>query len=323
MIKPKVLYYALQPSDSTSFWRISAVLPYISHADFEMVDGSGIISWNWSVLIGVSILIIQRPFTKEHCNLITMAKDMGVKIILDYDDGLLSVDQNNPTYGLYLSQRQSLLDCIKMADELWVSTQAIKDEYKHFNTHVVPNAHNDYLFPVKNKRPFTANKKVMWRGGASHQADVLEHAEKLVKVINDNMDWTFSFCGDRFTYMETRCDDNYHIVGGMSIMQFFKYLYQENPSIMIFPLCDTQFNRGKSNISWLEGAWSGAAFYGNKDLPEFQKPGVLSFDFLTENISNSPELHSKSNKLSWEYICDNLLLSKVNQLRSDRILANL
>ncbi len=322
-MKKKVLYYAPMPSDSTSFWRCHGVLRFINSCDFELVDVSGVTDFNWVTLIGASIFIFQRPFTPEHAKLISLCKDMGMKIICDYDDNLFSVDMFNPTHQLYAHYRASLNDCIRMADELWVSTRGIADEYKHPNAHVIPNAHNDYLFPMDTKRTFKANKKVIYRGGGSHKADVFEKAEMLVSVINAHTDWTFQFMGDRYEYIEQRTGENHHIVGGMPIMSYFKYLYHENPSVMIFPLCDTAFNRSKSNISWLEASYVGAAFFGNTNLPEYIEGSILPIEDLDKFIDGDADILEFYNTASWQYICDNLLLSKVNELRTDRILANL
>jgi len=320
----KVYYYALQPSDTTSAYRIHGVLPYIQHPDFLLIDISHYQHFTSDSMKGCDILIFQRPFTKQHADLILLCKSMGIKVILDYDDLLTAVDMYNPTYHLYQAHQETLLECIKMADELWVSTETIKAEYRHFNTYIVPNAHNDYIHKVEDKLPFTANKKVIYRGGASHKADVYEKGELLVETINGNTGWTFTFMGDRYEWLEQRTGDNHHIVGGMSIPSYFSFIYRENPSIFIFPLCTTLFNRAKSNISWLEASYVGSVFFGNTDLPEFNPERVLPIDELNGWIKEGdPDVMDFYNRVSWMYICDILLLSKVNEIRKERILANL
>lgn len=319
-MKKKILYYALQPNDSTSFWRIKGIFPFIESSDFELIDSSYTVNFNWSVLINCSVLIMQRPFAPDHVRLMTLAKDMGIKIILDYDDSLNCIDEYNPTFANYALNQKSLQECLRLADELWVSTVAIAKEYRHPKTFIIPNAHNDYLFPVKGKKPFKANQKVMYRGGSSHQADVNEIADDLVKVMNDNTDWTFIFMGDMYTYLSQRTGDNHHLVGAMSIIQYFNYLHEENPSIMIFPLRNTRFNHCKSNISWIEGTYAGAAFFGNKELPEFNLSCISP---LSDLMKIDTDVLKDCNEKSWEYIQDNLLLSKVNEIRTERILANL
>lgn len=320
----KVYYYALMPSDSTALWRIHGVLPYINSKDFLLIDISYNQHFNKDIMKGADVFIFQRPFTKQHADLILLCKTLGIKVILDYDDLLTAVDMYNPTYMLYKQHQETLFECLKMADELWVSTPAIKADYKHPNCHVIPNAHNDYTQPLIDKLAFNNNKKCMYRGGSSHRADVYEVGEQLVKVVNENPDWQFIFMGDRFEWIEQRTGENHEIVGGMPIPQYFSYVYKENPSAFIFPLCTTPFNEGKSNICWLEATYVGAALFGNIRLPEFNKPGVSDIKMLGEAIRGKHYGYMKEqNEKSWEWICDNVLLSKINQLRVDRILANL
>lgn len=321
-MKQKILYYSLDKRDTTNFWRFS-ILRYIQSDDFELIDISDTKVFDWSVFLGASILLMQRPFASEHLQVLNAAKMMGLRIMLDYDDDLTCVDMFNPTYSLYKNNQQNIISCIKLADEIWASTEAIRGSYLPYNKniHVIPNAHNNYLFPIKNKKPFTPNKKCIYRGGSSHQADVNSVANDLIRVINSNKDWVFQFMGDRYTYLEMNCGDNYHIIGGMDIMSYFRYLNTENPSEMIFPLCNTKFNAGKSNISFLEATFSGAAFFGNKSLPEFNNEWVLPIESLGDNLNDTDLLHMMHNG-AWEYILSNLLLSDINKLRTERLLAN-
>lgn len=323
-MRKRVFYYSLQQNDSTAFWRSTGVLPFINSNEFELIDVSGEVNWNWGKLIGCSVFIMQRPFAPEHVQLLTLIKDMGIKIILDYDDDLLNVPDTNPTYFQYLQSKNSILSCLKIADEVWVSTNGVKLSYNHKNTHVIPNSHNDYIYSVSEKKQYNTNtKKCIYRGGGSHMADVYSISDKLCKTIQDNTDWTFTFIGDRYTYLEQRCGDNYHIVGGMTVMQYFKWYYNENNNLAIFPLVNNTFNEGKSNISWIEATYAGSAFSGNVELPEFKYTG-FNIENISDllNINQNIDLQGMNNK-SWSLICDTLLLSKINKIRENRILENI
>lgn len=333
MIKKRVLHYALDPNDTTSFFRISGVLPYIHSDDFELVNAhqalpkeNGQIRFNWSSLVGYSALLMQRPFAPDHVALLMTAKNMGLKIILDYDDDLWNVPFTNPTYQMYRDAvlNGSLDKCVSLADVIWCSTPSIQSVVG-FNTFHVPNSYNDYLFKANKKREFnTYPRKVLYRGGSSHKADVMSVADEMVKLMNQNTDWTFMWMGDRFEYMEIRTGDNHHIIPGMPIMEYFRYLNQENPSLMLFPLQTNKFNEGKSNICWLEATYAGAALFGNKLLPEFNLPFIGDINDLINNskeILNDSELLKNMNEESWSFIKENLLLSKINEIRTESILS--
>lgn len=313
------------PSDSTSFYRAVGILPFIKSDEFELINVSNTTHFSWADFTGCDIFFLQRPFTAEHLSLLTLAKDMGVKVIIDLDDDIWNVPQENPTHQLYTISQATLNACVELSDEVWVSTQSIKESalQHNKNVHVINNAWNDYLFPVKDKKSFNhKTKKITYRGGSSHQADVMSIADDLVKVVNNNKDWTFTFMGDRYTYLEQRCGDNYHIVPGFTLIPYFKYIIEDNANAFIFPLVDNKFNKGKSNISWMEATYSGACFFGNVSLPEFNfvfQRGLKVLNSFMEDVDSM----WIGNQLSWEYICDELLLSKVNNQRIERILNNL
>lgn len=316
----KVLYMNFFDTDATHFYRL-AVLSAIKHPDLiiEQKPYSGNITW--SLFSGYDILILERPSSGHDLSIMKLAKQMGLKIIVDHDDDCLHVPIMNPMWHFYQDCKKIVMECLVLADEVWVSTTALKKAYSllNKNIHIIPNALNNYLFPVEKKKPFNTNtKKAFWRGGGSHEADVYEVADKLIKVINKQRKWKFQFIGCRFVYMELKCGDNYQPVSQMPLMQYMNYIVDKNPNMVFHPLQDNLFNKSKSNIALIEAVYSGAAFCGNINLPEFKLPGVLSIDYLAENLSENLET---AHLASWHYIKENLLLSKINELRVERLLA--
>lgn len=319
-----VFFFSLQPDDPTSFYRMSGVLPYINHPGLTIKDISDTRNFSWATYTGCDVFIIQRPFNDQHIQMITLAKDMGIKVIVDFDDNLLGVDMFNPTYKMYQRYRKSCMECIALADEVWVSTQGIKEAYQALNTniHIIPNAHNDFLFPVKVKKKFNPETKLaVWRGGLSHEADVYAFKDDITSMINSNIDWEFRFLGCRFAAIELHTGDNHTLVEPLTLIQYFNYFYDSNPNIVFFPLRDTELNRGKSCISWMEATYAGAAFMGATNLPEFSISSIYTFSGEQfDTIRDDKEILQESNERSWEYIKDNLLLSRVNNQRIKRLL---
>lgn len=318
----KVLYHSFYPNDASAFYRSTAVFPYINHPDLQIKICN---PHSFADFCGFDTLFLQRPCEESHLNLIKLAKDTGLKVIIDYDDDPLSLPVSNPMYEYYSDHKKNIMECLLASDEIWVSTEGIKKAFRLYNKniHVIPNAHNDHVYPVKDKRSFTYNKKAMWRGGHSHTGDMYDIGmpEKIINMVNENSDWEFVFLGQRFEYLELRCGNNYIAKSGASTIQFYKQMQKENACIFFYPLADNIFNRSKSNCSWLESTYSGSAFFGNKNLPEFDKHFVYSISNVWEGIKElgSEDLNI-ANKLSWEYICDELLLSKVNSKRIERLL---
>lgn len=307
----RVYYYALTPDDPTSFYRMNGVLPYIDGIYFKDLSDTKV--FNWSTFSGADIFIIQRPYSIQHLNIIKLAKDMGVKVIGDYDDDLLEVDFYNPTYEMYEACKPNTIACLKELDEVWVSTMSISNSFKPHNNNIriIPNAHNDYMMPVNKKVAHNKNNRVAWRGGESHAFDILTNKESLIELINGSPEKQFYFCGARHIDLERSCGENYNVVSGMTIMQFFKYLRELNPQYFIYPLANTPFNNGKSNISWIESTYSGAAFFGNTTLVD-----QFGYKFMN-NLEVLDGDTEAMNSESWEYIKENLLLSKINKTRKE------
>jgi hypothetical protein len=233
---------------------------------------------------------------------------------------------HNPFYNNYEANKDNIKKIARNADEIWVSTNGLKETFSEFNKNikVIPNAHNDYLFPVKNKIKFNDKvKNVAYRGGSTHEIDVYSQLNDWIEMINKNKTTEFYFMGSRFPYLESRCGDNYVIIPGTHILDYFRNMHKVNPSMFIYTLEDSKFNRGKSNISWIEATYSGAAVIAPEFLPEFIRPGISNFTSSLkqtfDRIKKDTDLLKTMNDLSWEYIQAKLLLSHVNQQRYNSI----
>lgn len=320
----KVLFLTMYDQDGTFFYRI-APLQHICNESISIERKPYQGNIGFEFFLGYDILFLERPSSQNDLSIIKLATQCGLKTVTDWDDDCLHVDLLNPMWHHYNECKQTVMECIALSDEVWVSTPAIKKSFSllNKNIHVIPNSLNDFIFKVENKKSFNLHtKKAIWRGGSSHQADVYQPdiAEKLVETINNNTDWAFQFLGFRFIWLEMRCGANYTPVSQMPLLQYMEYLNTENPNVVLCPLQNTKFNESKSAISFIEATYAGAVFCGNTNLPEFKDKPILSFDYLAENLSESPELHKITNNSAWEYICDNLPLSKVNLLRVERLL---
>lgn len=322
--KLQVLYMYPYDADPTFYYRLS-VLRYINSPDIEFTSKPYGGEITWSTLQQYDVLILERPSGEHDLNLIKLAKQVKCKVICDFDDDCLSVDVYNPMYAQYQASKNNVMEALCLADEVWVTTDGLKKAFSLFNNNitVIPNSHNDYLQPVAQKKSFNpAGKVALWRGGQSHEADVYSYQKELVSLIKKNKKWAFVFFGDRFIGIQIHCEatGNYIPVSPKPLMEYFEKIHKLNPNIVFHPLRNTEFNRSKSPIAWLEASYAGAAFFGNINFYEFQKPGILPFDEI-KHMNSQFDLLKQANKESWDYILENLLLSKVNELRKERLLA--
>jgi len=250
----QILYYKFYDGGS-EFYRLKP-LEYIDTHDLTLVECRDSTP-SYTTIEPFDTIFILRPQGEVAINLIKTAKRWHKKVIIDWDDSPLSLDQYNPMYTHYEHEKRSSIECIALADEVWVSTQAIKDAFRLYNKniHIIPNCLDDYTFPVRNKRQFTYNKIATYRGGESHYGDMYDISvpEKIISMVNSNTDWVFSFYGQRFHYLEKRCGNNYNAYpGGWSFVDFQNMMQEQNACIFFYPLATTAFNKSKSNIGWIE-----------------------------------------------------------------------
>lgn len=320
----RIGYMPMLAGDATDFYRCTGVLEYIKDPQIDFKRLRDIMSIDWQDIAGLDILIVQRPLNEAGLRLIDIAKGMNIKVILDYDDDVFNIPSHNPSYEYYKDNEEIIKQCLELSDEVWVSTLQIKRSIEatrlNNNIHVIPNAHNDFIFPVELKKPLDKeNKLAVYRGGATHNEDVYAIQDELVEKIN-NSDWEFRFIGSRFPAIEVKTGNNHTYTHPMSMISYFNYLHQSNPSIVFFPLLTNKFNHAKSNICFLEATYAGAAFFSNKELYEYRRQNNMVFPISEFFKEPDMELLEMFNNTAWEYIKENLLLSKINQQRLERLL---
>jgi hypothetical protein len=218
---------------------------------------------------------------------------------------------------------KNIEECIKFSDIVTVSTQAMKDYYSKFNPNiiVINNAHNDYQYPFKEVTE-TVNS-INWRGSNTHREDIRSVKEKIFSLAKTYPEWAWTFMGSDLWYI-TEGIKTFFSFKECDIIDYFKFIRELKSAIQINPLLDNIFNRGKSNISWLEATYAGSVSIV-PDFPEFDKPGTIrykdidNFSYLLEKVIKSKDFRHSNYLQSYEYIWDNLLLSQINKKRLEII----
>jgi hypothetical protein len=97
-----------------------------------------------------------------------------------------------------------------------------------------------------------------------------------------------------------------------------KALWDMAPACLHVPLADNMFNRAKSNIAAIEGGFAGAVCV----CPNWWNlPGTLSYNDgpsyyqAIKSVITGEIDKIAYNRILWEYVMDELPLSKINVLR--------
>jgi len=300
------------PHGACSFYRSHGVFPRI-------VETEGVQTLSWQILMDADVLYLERPDTPAFHEAGKIAKEMGVKLWVDFDDNLFCLPAYNPHLHFYNRATQKIIiKNIQLADIITVATPAIAEELLCVDKKidVIPNAHNDYIFPFEYH--LSKSNIIIWRGSGTHRGDLLPYSNQIWDVANKSK-WNWEFIGNNLWYITDNIRRK-NILPEMNLPLYFKTIKNMNPAIYIVPLDFNNFNRSKSNCGWLEMTYAGAVTLA-PNMPEWIRPGIVNYD-TPEDFQSKLELlmaneglRERNYKKSFEYIKDNLLLSIVNEQR--------
>ncbi len=264
-----------------------------------------------------------RPCTKENADAIELAVRLGIPVWSDYDDDLMNLPADNPSYSYFSNPAvmQQLIRCVRASTLITTSTSFLKRQMSPMNENIkiLPNAF-DLSIGWKQEGK-EQNDIVLWRGTATHTRDVAEVADQIVAASERFPKTTFAFLGsDPAPWACSERIKNVQRFPSGELLTYFDMLKVLRPKIVITPLSDHAFNRSKSNIGALEAFYAGAASIAPK-WEEWSIPGVINYesrgDFgkvLMEAMENPEKVKTKA-KEGWDFIADAMNLDMVNNVR--------
>ncbi len=346
-MRPKrvLLATTYQPNDTTSLLRAWGPFTQLQkEGECEIVQrppDSARADWfrDWSYWFNVDVCYIHRPSNPSYVPLIKYAKLHNIPVWIDHDDDLLNITPDNPVYFNHAGGGDEYKEACEFsyreADILTCSGEPMfRDFIEKYgrsttNTFFIDTGLDDrFLFL---KKEFSMNQKIGWRGSKSHLIDLLFFGPGIHDSMKKLKDKTWYFWGINPFWTEWLAEGSkIQWVDQLNLYPYLHAITYQNCSIHMVPLVDTKFNRVKSNLSWLDATLAGSVTLG-PDFEHFLKPGI--FNYKSNDVMNfADKLQSLSNtseetlrmmhELSWEFIRDNLMLSKLNNKRKE-ILRNL
>lgn len=311
MKTPNVILYPDSMHSACSFWR--GVGPFLELSRLNLINlGFGEYNESWTTLRSYDIAVFQRSMTKDCLHQIAMAKDLGLKIVVDVDDHN-DIPKTHVVYNDYVNRynEDSFIKIMMMADAVTTTTKYLKNHYSMYSgkIHIIPNAINNHWLSA---RKFKKTKSVFLRAGEHHEHDIYEYKDDIVKVMNENPDWTLEVAGHNPTFLREEVN-NYLYVGDFDIHNYFAYILQSKASVFIVPLNDNKLNRGKSNISWQEATLSGASAL----VPEWMENETVGLSYMKETFYDS-----FSHLLENEDVREGLWSKSIDRLKKEYLLTN-
>jgi hypothetical protein len=325
----EIVILTSHPGTGCAFYRSVGVLQQLQKLDsniqIRMSESS-----HWSAIGGADIVFLERPQDERFVKAIQDCKAMGIPVWSDFDDDLFNLEKDNPGYSFYSkkSTQIAIHYCLANSDIVTVSTLNIWESFSkrildHKKILVIPNALNDYFFPLQKKH--NENPIISWRGSATHRNDLLFYSSAMHEIAEKHPAIEWHFFGKDLWYVTEKTEtakgiENSFVYGEMDLMEYYWKFNSVCPSVHIIPLLDNHFNQCKSNCSWIEATWAGAASVV-PSFPEFKKVSKVSygarfaFKTLTEELTLNKNYRKEVYEESYETLEKNLLLSNINKTR--------
>lgn len=203
------------------------------------------------------VAVSQMIHTKSALDLFLSIRDAyNIPIVTEIDDNIFSVPPYNIAHTVYdpcSPLRALAVEQFKNSDAMVVSTPYLKEVCESFNNniYVIPNSLDFRIWDNLKKRKNTEFIRIGWCAGKTHDDD-LQIIEPVVrKILERHKNVRFSFvCGvPKFFRNLDRVEA---IDSSARIDRYPQFLASKAFDIGLAPLVDNAFNRGKSNLRWLE-----------------------------------------------------------------------
>jgi hypothetical protein len=317
-----IIVFTPEEADGCSWYRSFGVLGFLPDVQIHRAN-----TVTWATFANMDIAFFQRPYNRKHLMVVELAKQMGCKVWVDYDDLLTEVPRSNPAHDIYKDNCVHTL--VRIADIITTSTNGLAARLARCGTdvkiNVIPNAYNDFVLPTKFERLTHLHPIVMWRGTKSHQGDLSAYANQLSDTIHTYPETEFTFVG----YDPWMIDHsgNMTVHDTIPLFGYFNFLIDSAPDILIVPLEDNAFNLCKSNIAQLEVARCGATVIGPSWLQWDRELTHMVYYDHCKDLSSAiqrakderAEMSEDDLRARWEDGLDRNRLSKVNELRTEVI----
>ena len=228
-------------------------------------------------------VIIQRNAVDEGLAAELLKRCRGkCPVIVELDDFLLSTDASWRSYPEYNVRRQALVELLREANLVLVSTEELKSRLGSLNDHIIvcpnalseriwfaplpPNQYGGKRLPISRERETTDEIRAVYMGSATHEDDLEMLAEAVADVRGTHPNFQLFTIGVTFNPKPWHeaipiCKGHYP-----RFVQWFRHV-AELIDFAIAPLLDTEFNRCKSSIKVLEYAAAGLPTIASDVIP--------------------------------------------------------
>ena len=179
-------------------------------------------------------------------------------ILLEIDDYCLDINNYSPAHHAYKpgsEAPEAIMAQMKTLDGVIVSTPYLKKQYAEYNNniYIIPNTIDFNIWDkLKPGKPKNKRIRIGWCGAATHNEDLAFIKPIIYKLLDkySNIEFFFAAGAPQFFIKKHKriiCNNAWH-----NPYDYPQSLKSKHFDIGLAPLLDNNFNRGKSNLRWLE-----------------------------------------------------------------------
>lgn len=223
------------------------------------------------------IIVVQQPWGTEWLNWILSQKRKGRKILVDMDDDLHSVAKTpeHPNSKIYKKRLHNIERCMKAADGLIVSTDALAKRYRKFNSNIWVCENGIDFDRYQYSRPERSIPIIGWSGGIG-QETVLNKWLFKIQEITKNGDSKFMSIGLPYAR---------NIPGAIEVPFVPIECYPAalaNFDVALAPSLRNNFWKAKSQLRYIESSALGIPVVGDRFLYTHIEHGVTGMHADTQ-----------------------------------------
>jgi len=219
------------------------------------------------LLKGADVVITSKMANAEVFAALLAGRDLyKYKLVVDTDDDADSLEEMTPAFRDFHSSAgitRLIRAQYRAADLVTVSTAHLAEKIRKYNAHltIVPNCvdldmHTSALGRQKEAR-HANDVRIYWGGGGGHYPDLLMVKDAVTRVFNEDSRVKLVFSNFVPDWAADLSPRRVFMIPFAKLNAYAKVLKWICADVAIAPMLDTEFNRSKSNVKWLDYSMAG------------------------------------------------------------------